>query len=329
MKKVLFLGVTKYNLEKDKHLQKKFKALSAGIKPFVLSKGRGFGKKMWGAEFYLIPPGIFYWPAAFFVSFWLCLSKKIDTVICQGPLVEGLVGTILKKTLHKELIVELHGDWGFKKNLSKIASISLKNADKIRGVAGYLIEKAKKTVPQKPYYLFPTFTDLDDFLNEENVSFGNYVLFVGRKDRVKGIRYLEEAFSYVKEEFPNFGLILIGEGLPGGKLPLSQVKEKMKNCYCLVLPSLTEGLPRVVMEAMALAKPVVASRVGGIPDLVKEGETGFLFEAGNSKELAEKLKKLLGNRELAVKLGKNGRELIKEKFSNERYISNYLEMINQ
>jgi len=116
--------------------------------------------------------------------------------------------------------------------------------------------------------------------------------------------------------------------LPEGKLSLAETKNKMKNCYCLVLPSITEGLPRVIMEAMALGKPVVASRVGGIPDLIQDGQNGFLFEVGNSKELAEKLRILLNNKTLAVEMGKKGQELIQSKFSNEKYISNYLQMIN-
>lgn len=329
MKKVLFLGVTKYDLEKDSHLRRKFEPLSKAIKPYVVAKGQLCHVKKWGAEFLLLPAGIFYWPMAFVAAFWFCLVKKIDTVVCQGPLVEGLAGTILKKIFKNELIVELHGDWGFKKNLSKIAPISLKNADKIRGVATYLIEKAKKIAPQKPYYLFPTFTDLDDFLQEENTSFQKYILFVGRDDVVKGIKYLQEAYELIKADFPEFTLILVGEGLPEGKLSLQETRKKMKDCYCLVVPSLTEGLPRVIMEAMALAKPIVASNVGGIPDLVKDGQTGFLCRAGHSRDLTEKLRILLSNQDLAMEMGRRGKEIIQQNFSNEKYISNYLAMINQ
>ena len=329
MKKVLFLGVTKYDLAKDLHLQRKFEGLAGGIRPFVIAKGGFCIQRKWGAEFVLFPAGIFYWPLAFVAAFLICLTKKIDTVVCQGPLIEGLVGTVIKKILGKELIVELHGDWGFKKNLSKIALISLKNADKIRGVAVYLVEKAKRIAPDKSYYLFPTFTDLNDFLKEENTAFQKYILFVGRNDVVKGIKYLEEAYKIVKPGFPDFELVMVGEGLPAGKLSLKETREKMKDCYCLVVPSLTEGLPRVIMEAMALGKPVVASNVGGIPDLVEDGQTGFLFEVANSQELAEKLRTLLSDENLAIEMGRKGREIIKENFSNEKYIDNYLRMINQ
>ena len=327
-KNVLFLSVTKYDLAKDVHLRKKFEGLSQGIRPYVLARGRTFGKKVFGAEFYLLPRNIFFWPTAFVLAFWLCLAKKIDTIVAQGPLIEGLAGTILKKIFRIELIIELHGDWRGKKNLAKIAGFSFKNADKIRAVAEYLAAEAKKIVSDKPLYVFPTFTDLDDFLKEKDIRFDNFVLLVGRNDPVKGVKYLIDAFDKIKPEFPDFKLVLAGEGLPEGKLPLEKVREKMRDCYCLAVPSISEGLPRVILEAMALAKPVVASRVGGIPELVKDNETGFLTEPGNAVELAGKLRILLRDKNMAIKMGKRGRELVQGKFSNEKYIDNYLRMFN-
>ena len=329
MKKVLFIGVTKYNLEKDTHLKKKFEGLSRGIKPYILAKGKiTMGKKIFGAEFYLLPPSPFFWIPAISLGFWLCLVKKIDVIVAQSPLMEGLAGTILKKIFRKELIVEIHGDWEVRKNLSKLAKIGLRNADKIMGVAQYLVAKAKKFAPDKPYFIFPTFTDLDEFLGERDINFGNTVLLVGRNDPVKGVKYLVEAFAKIKKEFPDFKLSLVGEGLPEGKLSLEEVKRRMKNCYCLVVPSLSEGLPRVILEAQALGKPVIASKVGGIPELITDGRNGFLFKVGDSNELAEKLRTLLNNKELAIEMGRRGRDLVGENFSNEKYLENYIQMIN-
>lgn len=332
MKKVLFIGVTKFNLTENLHLRAKYEGLSRGIRPYILAKGTPFHKEVWGTDFYLLPRPVF-WVLAPQFAFWLCWAKKIDIVIVQGPLLEGLLGVALKKILKKELIVELHGDWeerlpALRPILTFFAKRVLKNADKIRGVADYLVAKAQKYAPGKPYFLFPTFTPLDDFLAEKDIRFGKEILLVGRNDRVKGIPYLVEAFELIKKDFPEFKLSLVGEGLPEGKLSLVEVKIRMKNCYCLVVPSITEGLPRVILEAMALSKPVIASRVGGIPDLVKDGENGFLFEVGNVQELAEKLRILLSNKEMAVEMGKFGRELIQSRFSNEKYIAKYLEMIN-
>ena len=364
MKKVLFISNTNYNFKDEKassYFKKKFEDLGRETKIYVLAKGEPVHKKIWGTDFYLLKPRIFFWSLAFFVGFYLCLSKKIDTLIAQSPLMEGFTATLLKKILKKELIVEVHGDWVEATFLSKkrkfekiqrkvvpiLAKFSLKSADKIRVVSKYLAGRAKEIVPKKDYFLFPAFTDLDMFLAERDIRFKNFILFVGVLEKVKGIDYLIRAFNEIKNEFPQFKLVIVGEGSERenyqlsiinyqlqdrvefkGKLSLTETKDIMKNCSCLILPSLSEGLGRVLLEAMALGKPVVGSKVGGIPDLIKDGQNGFLFEKGNSEELTEKLKVLLNDKNLAIKMGKKGKEFIRENFSNEKYIQNYIEMIN-
>ena len=94
----------------------------------------------------------------------------------------------------------------------------------------------------------------------------------------------------------------------------------------LVLPSLertiygrvvrvSELLGLVLLEAMASGTPVVASRLGGLPEVVADGEIGFLVEPGNVGELEERLRQLLGDRQLASRLGRRGRELVLERFT--------------
>lgn len=363
MKEVLFIGVSRYNF-KDKEsiacLQVKFEGLSQGIKPYVVARGRPFYKRAWGADFYLLRFRFFFWLSAFLISFYLCLTKKIDVIVAQSPLMEGFVGAILKKVLRKELIVETHGDWWEGPFLSRkrrfeiaqrklapfLAKFSLKNADKIRAVAQYLADEAKKTAPQKPYFIFPTFTDLDLFLREAESGTDKFILFAGQLEKVKGVEYLIEAFAELANDFPDFKLIIAGDGSElsnlrlqvsnfklqekvefKGRLSLRETKDIMKKCRCLVLPSLSEGLPRVLLEAMALGKPVVGSAVGGIPELIKDRENGFLFEKGNVDDLAKKLKILLADKDLAVEMGRIGRSFVRENFSNEKYTENYLKML--
>lgn len=362
MKKVLFIGVTNYNFKEFSplHLKAKFSGLSENIKPYILARGRPFHKKIWNSEFYLLPYSIF-WLFAFFIAFYICLNKKIDVIIAQSPLMEGLTGSILKKIFKKQLIVEIHGDWERGPFLSKkrrfeffqkkfipaLAKISFKNADKIRGVANYLIEQAKEISPDKRYFSFPTFTDLELFLKEKDIGYDKFIVSVGQLEKVKGIDVLIKAFSKIEHEFPDFKLIIIGDGKEKeslknlssnlkiqnkiefkGKLSLKETKDVMKNCYALVLSSLSEGLPRVLMEAMALEKPIIGSRIAGIPDLIKDNENGFLFEKSNSNELVKKLRVLLNNRDLAIRMGQKGKKIIENKFSNEKYIENYISMIN-
>jgi glycosyltransferase involved in cell wall biosynthesis len=363
MKKVLFIGATEFNFKSGKqvaHLQKKYEGLSRGIVPFILGRGKPFHKKIWGTEFYLLPSQLFL-PLGLFLGFYLCLTKKIEIITTESPLTSGFFGAVLKKIFKKELIVEIHGDWKEGPFLSKkrkfeflqrkitpvLAKISLTSADKIRCVASYLTEQARKIALQKRYFSFPTFTDLDSFLAETDARFGDFILSVGQLEKVKGMNVLIESFVKIEKEFPWLRLVIIGDGSEKtnidnmskdlgimnkvdmkGKLPLSKTRDVMKRCYCFVLPSMSEGLPRVLMEAMALAKPVIASRVGGIPELVKDNNNGFLFKSGDSNDLADKLRILLKDKNKAHEMGQSGRLMVKEKLSNQKYISSYIEMIN-
>ena len=102
----------------------------------------------------------------------------------------------------------------------------------------------------------------------------------------------------------------------------------MRDCYVFVLPSISEGLPRVILEAMALAKPAIASNVGGISEVVKDGVNGFLIEPKNISKLVEKIEHLIGFPDVAREMGGEGRKFVADNFSNEKYIANYIKMIN-
>ncbi len=147
----------------------------------------------------------------------------------------------------------------------------------------------------------------------------------------KGHEVLIEAFRELKREIKNLRLVIVGEGYLLNKLRglvneyrLSdsvlftgfqmEVSEIIATFDVAVLPSFFEGMGRVLLEAMAMEKPVVASRVGGIPDLVEHGINGLLVRPGNVQELAGALKKILNDEGLARKMGIRGRKRIKEKF---------------
>ena len=99
----------------------------------------------------------------------------------------------------------------------------------------------------------------------------------------------------------------------------------------LVLPSLNEGMGRVLVEAMAAGKPVVASRVGGIPDLVRQGETGYLVPPADEEALANGIKMLLDDPDKAKQMGQHGKEY-SHQFSLETMIEKldnlYYDLIN-
>ncbi len=88
----------------------------------------------------------------------------------------------------------------------------------------------------------------------------------------------------------------------------------------LVLPSANEGTPVSVIEALAAETPVVATRVGGVPDVVREGEDGFLVDAGDTGALAERLTRLARDPELRRTLGKSGRDRVLDRYAVERLL---------
>ena len=169
------------------------------------------------------------------------------------------------------------------------------------------------------------------------------VLFVGRLAEIKGVRYLLKAADNIVNNFgyKNIVFILVGPHtfagvdkplsmreilnymerhqlsknvILTGSLPLEDVRRLYAACDIFVLPSLAEGDPLVTIEAMASGKPVIGTRVGGIPHQIRDGWNGFLIEPGNEQQLADKIKYLIDNPEEQKRLGANSRKYAKEVF---------------
>jgi glycosyltransferase involved in cell wall biosynthesis len=166
----------------------------------------------------------------------------------------------------------------------------------------------------------------------------------------KGHEILIRAFQEVKKDIKRARLVIVGEGPLDNmlqdlvdRLGLSDsilftgfqmdVASIISTFDVAVLPSYFEGMGRVILEAMAMEKPVVASRVGGIPDLVKDNVNGLLITPGDIKGLSNALKKLLNDKGLANIMGRDGRKGITDKFSADamvRSISNiYIECLKR
>ncbi|OIP31387.1 MAG: hypothetical protein COW04_09840 [Deltaproteobacteria bacterium CG12_big_fil_rev_8_21_14_0_65_43_10] len=149
---------------------------------------------------------------------------------------------------------------------------------------------------------------------------------VGRLVEIKGHRYLLDAARLVLNKIANVTFLLIGDGhlmtelisyasalgiknkviFAGWK---SDIPQLINTFDIFALPSLNEGMGRVLVEAMAMGKPIVASDIGGIPDLVKDGANGILFTPRDVDAMAEAIIKLLLDRELRRKMGNEGKKL--------------------
>lgn len=145
---------------------------------------------------------------------------------------------------------------------------------------------------------------------------------IGWLTDIKGHRVLVEALDYLKDEFPHLHVVIVGSGGQHDAL-LTQAdssglrdrihlvghRDDIERCLagmdCFVFPSLNEGMGRALIEAMAAGLPVVASRVGGIPAIVRHEENGLLVAAGDSRALSAALRRILTDSQLAERLGRN------------------------
>jgi glycosyltransferase involved in cell wall biosynthesis len=107
------------------------------------------------------------------------------------------------------------------------------------------------------------------------------------------------------------------------------IENIMNACDIGVLSSYSEGLPNVVLEFMALGKPVISTPVGGVPELIDENINGFTFEIGESKDLELIINNLLNNPQLRENIGSNAKNKIKESFSSDRMNTEYIELYNK
>lgn len=165
------------------------------------------------------------------------------------------------------------------------------------------------------------------------VKRGKRVAFVGRLDPVKGVPLLIDAFAEVKKTHRDAELMIIGDGpkradceaqaavlgLDGavdfkGYQPSQAVAELLEEADLLVLPSFAEGVPVVLMEAMASRIPVIASRVAGVNELIDDGVSGYTIPAGDLDTLVAKMDHLLGDPELCEQMGEAGRAKVEAEF---------------
>ena len=194
--------------------------------------------------------------------------------------------------------------------------------------------------------------------NSLGIPNGNRVIgFTGRIVKEKGIGELILAFIRVKQAIPDVKLMIIGDTLKsyrdrtikqnikrlidinklGDKVIFAGFREEINRFYNImdvfVLPSWREGMPRSILEAMASAKPVVATNIRGCREEVVDGITGRLVPVKNEKALAGAIKEILLDKELADRMGAAGRKRVEKKFDEnmvlERELSIYYRLINE
>jgi len=189
--------------------------------------------------------------------------------------------------------------------------------------------------------------DKDKIKKELNIQPHENVLgMIGRLEPVKGPLYFVEAAKDIIEEFPETKFLIVGEGILRKRLErrieILGLKEKfiftgwredmpeiISVLDLLIFPSLNEAVGMVLIEAQACGVPVVATEVGGIPEIVNNNRTGILVPAGDSKELARAVNCLLGDKQKRSQLSKEAQDWIKDKFKVQEMIDKLSELYKE
>lgn len=272
-----------------------------------------------------------------------------------GAWVKGLSRLFGKKLF---LIIENHNNFEedvflqrnipfkglYKSIMLGLARYAFRHGDAVRVISSSTIERAKHYAPDLPQVRFMTWSNTDIFSQTDRttpVETAQDIVYAGVLIPRKGVHHLLTAFANL--DHPSAQLHLVGH--PENAVYASELEQQAQDlniseqvhfvggvsqqeladyfakARVMVLPSLSEGLGRVVVEAMLLGIPVIGSRVGGIPDMVTEGENGFLVEPDDVDSLTTALQKLYT---ADVKtMGQNARDFAQDFFSPSAYVEGY------
>ncbi|MFQ5799860.1 MAG: glycosyltransferase family 4 protein [Bacteroidota bacterium] len=204
----------------------------------------------------------------------------------------------------------------------------------------------RRLFPRKQIYRFPNFV-ATEYFGSLNAFKGDYLLSVGHPFHLKGMDILIRAFKRLCNRFPKARLKIMGycpnpelqwykelagndpriEFVPPGWI--EEVGEQVRGCLALVNAARSEAMGRIHVEAMACKKPIVASRTSGALECVEDGRTGLLCEVGADVDLAEKLEQFLSDADLATRMGRAGLERMRKIFSQEKYVSSFMAMVEE
>lgn len=331
--RVLFVSRGRIALPLAPWLARKWDALEAVLDVRGLNAGTGAGD----ARFELLPESSF----VFFPTLPVRIARALrafrpDVVIASDPYVGAgvLLGRGLARSRAK-VVVEAHGDprtftRGYGSPARRLVSpladavtrLVYRRADATRAVSTFTSQIVEQARGIPPTVSFLAYSDLSAFADAPRtpVPEAQTIVFVGSLEVYKNIDGLAAAWRRVAHELPDAHLLVVGKGsrrhvvealvrdLPGQvthdlELPPDDVAARMDAARALVLPSYPEGLGRVVLEAFARGRGVVATNAGGIPDMVDDGVQGLLFPPGDTDALVAALRRVLLDRELAVRLG--------------------------
>ena len=281
-----------------------------------------------------------------FQSIYKLLFCDYDIIHAHYVPHSAFIPAMLKRIKKKPLIVTFHGTdariFPFKNRINRMLMMFVVNrSDKVIARSEEMKEVLEKLgVLNKKIVVIGAgvdtnlFRPIDKYKAREDLELPKtkyIILFVGRLHKLKGVELIYECARNMPETL----FVMVGDG---------DVKTDLKNCIfigerrheeiplwmsaadILILPSYSEGLPNVVMEALSCGTPAIITDVGGCPEVVRDSETGFIVPVGDVEALRERMKYLLENEDLREKMGKLGREDMIERYEQEKVIGKLKEV---
>jgi glycosyltransferase involved in cell wall biosynthesis len=338
--RVLFVGHTRYDLPLGKGLERKWDALSQRLElRVVASAGSVAASDPRFALFDFTGPRALE-GVAFHAALPMYAAREVrrfrpEVVIAQSPYEAFAVLPALRvRSPRPKLLVEVHGDWRTAARLygswrrralagatDRLALAALRSADATRGLTRYTAGLAEAATGRPPVAVFPTYFDLHSYQAEPRTGQPDVptVLWVGVLQPYKDPTTFAQAWRRIAAQVPAARLHVVGAGpqepviqtlvheFPGRvrhdrRLEPPELSRAYDAATLLALPSRSEGMGRVIIEAFTRGRPVVASDVGGIPDLIRPGRNGLLAAPGDPEQFAERVVEVLSDRALAERL---------------------------
>ena len=263
---------------------------------------------------------------------------------------------ILAKLLNIPVILSIHGNWvphSFKPTFLQsllrsielvVLRISLRFSSGVITANSELAGKIRSLRFNKPIQVIPYGADLSRFNPsvKKITDFSPFILFVGQISKVKGVNSLLESFINIKLNQPELNLLLIGRKRENytfpssitkeinksihflGYLPQNEVAKYMRTAEIVILPSYSEGSPKVLCEALACGTPVIGTRIAGIDEIIIDGMNGILVSPNNIRELTTAIEKILASKELSHRFSENGQKIIQVKFNLELNVKKFV-----
>jgi colanic acid/amylovoran biosynthesis glycosyltransferase len=329
--RVLFVSRERFRLPLDGAQKRKWDAVASVVDHRVLAAAAAGSS---GDErFHLVRRAPLLDGPLFYALLPFRIARELRDFRPAAALVQGIhetVAFLVARALARvptKVILDVQGDWHEATRLygsplrrllnpvnDALAAPAVRGADAVRTVSTQTTGLVR-ALGVEPAAVFPSYVDAEAFLERSPAPLPDRprAVFVGVLERYKAFDTLVEAWRLAAPRVPEASLHIVGDGslrdlVPAGaewsqRLTSEEVSAAMDDAWLVCLPSRSEGLPRVALEAAARGRAIVGGNRAGIPDVVEDGVSGLLVDPDDAGQLADALVRILSDRPLAEQLG--------------------------